>query len=256
MAMARARECTKCGYSKSGLAKDKIRICLDCGTVWPVLEMTMDEAYADIGRKPKQWPAIPAATRRGPALPDVWRIVDVPETAWTEDPCGISGVINWILPQDIVRIDLITTQGGRPIVSFQGSTDNVRKHTMQWLAKYVPTFDLAHAAYIGAELERADTERIDFVQDGKAEVIHYCGHCGKSPTTRYIVDEYENVVYACKDCVTAILGDAAEYNKCRNCLTARSLQDVSEICSKCDKPDVKLDEQGRDKDGNQREYYG
>ncbi len=148
-------------------------------------------------KQPANWPDISPATRQGPRFPDVWRIVDVPDTAWREDPCGITCIINWILPQDVVRLDVLSPECV-PIVSFQGSTDNVRKHTMQWLALYVPDFTLDHAAYIGAELERADTERIDYVQDGKAEKPYparktlrqeaetnkapyqtACGHCGK-----------------------------------------------------------------------------
>lgn len=117
-------------------------------------------------KQPTDWPNISPTTRCGPALPDVWRLVDVPETEWKQDVCGISCIINWILPADVVRLDLIGPDS-MPIVSFRGSTDNVRKHTMVWLAVYVPTFSLDHAAYIGAELERADTERIDYVQDGE-----------------------------------------------------------------------------------------
>lgn len=120
---------------------------------------------------PAAWPGVRPATRRGPALPDKWRLHNVPDVVWQQDPCGIACIINWLLPEDIVRIDLMdeaVADGRRAIVSFQGKADNVRKHTMQWLAKYVPSFGLDHAAYIGAELERADTERIDYVQDGKA----------------------------------------------------------------------------------------
>ncbi len=113
--------------------------------------------------KPANWPDVQPATRRGPALPDKWRLHNVPDVAWQQDPCGIVCIINWIWTTDAVRIDLM--QDDRALVSFQGKAYNVRKHTMQWLAKYVPVFGLDHAAYIGAEIERADTERIDYVQD-------------------------------------------------------------------------------------------
>ncbi len=115
--------------------------------------------------QPANWPAVTPATRRGPALPDKWRLHNVPDVVWQEDSCGMSVFIYWMESTDVVRIDLISN-GCVPVVSFQGEADNVRKHTMQWLAKYVPEFGLDHAAYIGAELERADTERIDYVQDG------------------------------------------------------------------------------------------
>lgn len=101
-----------------------------------------------------------------PRLPDVWQIINVPKTAWKADSTGISCLISWSMPIDIVRMDLISADGV-PIISFQGETDNVRKHSMTWLTLYVPAFGLDHAAYIGAELERADTERIDYIQDAK-----------------------------------------------------------------------------------------
>ena len=131
------------------------------------MDFTTDDYDSEFSqpRKPANWPNISPATRQGPAWPDVWRLVDVPDTAWQEDDSGVSVLINWVLPADVVRIDLIDIQDGRPIVSFRGDADNVRKHTMAWLAVYVPTFGLDHAAYVGAELERADTERIDYVQD-------------------------------------------------------------------------------------------
>lgn len=117
---------------------------------------------------PTNWPKISPATRRPdkPRFPDVWRLVDVGETKWQEDPCGISVIINWVLPADVVRIDLIGMDS-IPIISFQGRTDDVRKHCLRWLSRRVPELTLDHAGYIGAELEKADTERIDYVQDGK-----------------------------------------------------------------------------------------
>jgi hypothetical protein len=100
-----------------------------------------------------------------PRFPDVWQIVNVPDTQWQADNSGLNCLINWILPADIVRLDLIAADGV-PVISFQGQTDNVRKHSMAWLSLNCPAFDLSHAAYIGSELEKADAERIDYVQDG------------------------------------------------------------------------------------------
>ncbi len=136
----------------------------------PLLDFTTADCDKEFSqpRQPAAWPA----TRRGPARPDVWRLYNVPDVAWQQDDSGIACLIRWTAT-DVVRIDLIDlmnevgTDGGRFIVSFQGEADNVRRHTMQWLAKYVPEFSLEHAAYIGAEIERADTERIDYVQDGE-----------------------------------------------------------------------------------------
>lgn len=131
-----------------------------------LLNFTTSEYDKKFGqpKQPATWPNISPATRQGSRLPDVWRVVDVPDTAWRQDDSSISCLINWVVASDVVRIDLMYAEC--PIISFQGSADNVRKHTMAWLALYVPEFALDHAAYIGAELERADTERIDYVQDG------------------------------------------------------------------------------------------
>lgn len=100
-----------------------------------------------------------------PRFPDVWQIVNVPDTQWHADGSNLNCLINWILPADIVRLDIIAGDNV-PVISFQGNADNVRKHSMAWLSLNCPAFDLSHAAYIGSELERADAERIDYVQDG------------------------------------------------------------------------------------------
>ncbi len=164
--------------------------------------------------QPANWPDVQPATRRGPARPDVWRLHDVPDVAGQSDGSGIACLINWTAT-DVVRIDLIDlmnevgTDGGRFIVSFQGKADNVRKHTMQWLAKYVPVFGLDHAAYIGAEIERADTERIDYVQDGgmrnteteTADAIDKALlawlDAEKTGTHAEIIDSAQEAVYIC-----------------------------------------------------------
>lgn len=52
-----------------------------------------------------------------------------------------------------------------PIQSFAGTADNVRKHSMRFLAEHVPNVSLEHAAYIGHQLELADIWRLDYVQD-------------------------------------------------------------------------------------------
>ena len=147
------------------------------------------------------------AMRRGPKLPDKWRLVNVPFTAWKQDDSGFACLIRWT-ETDVVRIDLINeldVDGGVFIVSFQGNADDVRKHTMGWLMKHVPTFDLAHAAYIGAELERADTERIDFVQDGTD--IRTCDNCGSTDDVNtYTVDQDRRQITACRKCMDRTIG--------------------------------------------------
>jgi hypothetical protein len=65
----------------------------------------------------------------------------------------------------------MTERNAEPIQSFIGGSDNVRKAVMRWFDNHAAILkkglgiSLEHAAYIGAELERCDTERIDFVQN-------------------------------------------------------------------------------------------
>lgn len=104
-----------------------------------------------------------------------WQLIRVDDIEWTQDDSGIYVLINWDTQTDSVRIDVMPTTSVPsdvlPIVSFAGRADNVRKATMQWFESRVSQktlsyrVSLEHAAYIGAELERCDTERIDYVQD-------------------------------------------------------------------------------------------
>lgn len=99
-----------------------------------------------------------------------WQLIRVDPTERIQDESGAYVLINWDRSTDSVRLDVFTA-GGEPLVSFVGYADDVRKHTMRWLTQTAEaggtmgSASLEHAAYIGAELERADTERIDYVQD-------------------------------------------------------------------------------------------
>ena len=95
-----------------------------------------------------------------------WKLNRVSDTAWIQDTSGIVVYINWDTATQSVRLDVMLKD--EPKQSFIGTADNVRKATMQWITDW-PNSDiqisLEHAAYIGAELERCDTERIDYMQN-------------------------------------------------------------------------------------------
>lgn len=102
-----------------------------------------------------------------------WQLNRVDPTEWVQDESGVHVLINWDTQTDSVRLDVMGHSfacSPVPLVSFAGHADDVRKHAMRWLTDHVKSnngfpVSLEHAAYIGAELERADTERIDYVQD-------------------------------------------------------------------------------------------
>lgn len=105
-----------------------------------------------------------------------WQLTHVDKIEWTQDKSGLHVYINWDMQTESVRLDVFDTKTGTPLVSFTGFADNVRKATMEWLTWNAGIGDagirigcsgvsLEHASYIGAELEHADTERIDYVQD-------------------------------------------------------------------------------------------
>lgn len=101
-----------------------------------------------------------------------WQLNRVDDIAWTQDDSGIYTYINWDAGTNSVRLDIMTETKAEPLQSFTGDADNVRKAAMKWFVSalydgpYNPDLvSLEHAAYIGAELERCDTERIDYVQD-------------------------------------------------------------------------------------------
>ena len=97
-----------------------------------------------------------------------WRLTRVDAIEWIADDSGIIVIISWDALTDSTRLDILS--GDNPLISFIGEADNVRKASMQWFAKRISQkaglgISIEHAAYIGAELERCDTERIDYVQD-------------------------------------------------------------------------------------------
>lgn len=111
---------------------------------------------------------------RPTAKPNNWQLIRVDDIKWTQDKSGLYCYIAWDMLTDSVRLDLMRDVPSItcPVVSFIGDADNVRKAFMQYMEsrKWVnfpnSGFDISieHAAYIGSELTRCDTERIDFIQ--------------------------------------------------------------------------------------------
>jgi hypothetical protein len=111
-------------------------------------------------------------TAAAAAKPTGWSLNVVDDIAWKQDASGIYVYINWDMQTQSVRLDIMAEAEAEPLQSFIGKSDNVRKAVMQWLTSalygkaYNPDLvSLEHAAYIGSELERCNTERIDYVQD-------------------------------------------------------------------------------------------
>ena len=102
-----------------------------------------------------------------------WQLNRVDDIEWKQDQSGVNVIISWDRLTDSVRLDILTDRNVVPLQSFIGRHDNVRKAAMRWIHKASRLFypnakvqiSLEHAAYIGSELERCDTERIDYVQD-------------------------------------------------------------------------------------------
>lgn len=99
-----------------------------------------------------------------------WQLNRVDDIGWVQDDSDICVVINWDIQTESARLDIMKETRIKPLQSFIGKADNVRKAAMQWFAKRVSQkaglgISIEHAAYIGAELERCDTERIDYIQD-------------------------------------------------------------------------------------------
>lgn len=108
--------------------------------------------------------------KRDAELP-LWQLDHVDDVEYIPDNSGVHVLINWDRQTASCRLDIFATVGSVPLQSFAGTADNVRKHAMRWLFDFTTGHNdfglvsLEHAAYIGAELEQADTERIDYVQN-------------------------------------------------------------------------------------------
>ncbi|KKN02462.1 hypothetical protein LCGC14_1117390 [marine sediment metagenome] len=101
-----------------------------------------------------------------------WELIKVSKTDWIPDDSGIYILINWYHVNGSslgIRLDIFTTGDHEPVISFLGKADDVRKAVMRWFTiGYVMAdikISLEHAAYIGAELAKAEILGIDYIQD-------------------------------------------------------------------------------------------
>lgn len=101
-----------------------------------------------------------------------WQLNRIDDIAWIQNRSGVYVYINYDVKTESIRLDIMAIAQlpvAEPLQSFVGKADNVRKAAMQWFAARIAQkaglgVSLEHAAYIGAELERCDTERIDYIQ--------------------------------------------------------------------------------------------
>ena len=89
-----------------------------------------------------------------------WQLIQVGKTEWQQDDSGYYTLIHHI-KDDTVRLDVMD-KDDMPVVSFQGTADNVRKHAMQYMEFW--GLSREHAAYIGAELARCALCQQHYVQ--------------------------------------------------------------------------------------------
>lgn len=101
----------------------------------------------------------------------IWELKVVGKTDWIQDDSGYYTLIHNIQMACIncngscneVRIDFMD-KNDMPVMSFQGTADNVRKWIMQGWAITL-CISLEHASYIGAELARCELQGTEYVQD-------------------------------------------------------------------------------------------
>ena len=103
----------------------------------------------------------------------MWKLVHTTPIECTMDDSGVYTVINRIEEHDShtgitivdvsVRCDIMTSDG-EPLISFQGSANDVRKYVIAYNTGLMPAMSLEHASYIGWELHRAETDP-NYVQD-------------------------------------------------------------------------------------------
>jgi len=106
----------------------------------------------------------------------VWKLLEVDEMDCTMDDCGFYVVINRVAERRAdgdyiaefvkVRADLMTKRN-KPIVSFIGTANAVRKHLIKYIAdryRSLGVLSMEHASYIGYELCRAE-KTPGYIQD-------------------------------------------------------------------------------------------
>ena len=105
-----------------------------------------------------------------------WQLIQVSKTEWIQDDSGYYTLIHYIKENcrkcnkscsdcidGHVRLDIMD-KDDMPVMSFQGTADNIRKWIMQGWAITL-CISLEHAAYIGAELARCAILQDKYIQD-------------------------------------------------------------------------------------------
>lgn len=98
-----------------------------------------------------------------------WELIQTSKQEWKQDNSGLYTIINGASTHGkCIRVDVMTLEHD-PVVSFQGDATDVRKALMKWLDKRISQkaglgISIEHAAYIGAEIARAELLKENFVQ--------------------------------------------------------------------------------------------
>lgn len=96
----------------------------------------------------------------------MWKLIQSVDRECTIDNSGVYTIINrtHFGPANFeklgVRCDIMTTDGDKPLVSFIGLPNAVRKDVARWLHEHratISSISTEHAGYIGYELMRAYT---------------------------------------------------------------------------------------------------
>lgn len=97
-----------------------------------------------------------------------WKLIEVEDVECTLDNSGVYTVINRIKHTGthkrqtktdvLIRVDIMGSHLDKPLVSYQGEANAVRKAVIAWLTISGINISKEHASYIGYEIMRAQSE--------------------------------------------------------------------------------------------------
>jgi hypothetical protein len=96
-----------------------------------------------------------------------WELRTISDLDWVQDDSGVYTLISGKSDNE-VRLDVMNASDNMPVISFDGTPDNVGKAFARWSDNEEHGFrriSIEHACYIGRELARAGIMGPDFVQD-------------------------------------------------------------------------------------------
>lgn len=195
-----------------------------------------------------------------------WGLRTVSDVDWQRDTSGLYVLINWRLPEDDVRIDVMTSDD-TPLISFAGPTDGVRKHLMRWLVETGNMISIEHAAYIGHELCRADHLKTEYVQDATDNIETMETPAGPLSALKRIRDARDHSAEF-GHYPDGTVGKGQQFDDWAADVASAVIEhsgpseagviDREDWLASCDKADglddTGLDANGCDADGNRREY--